>query len=448
MRISKKNILRREKKMPNLNFYEIVGQNFNKAADKIQLNPNVRVILEKPERILEVNFPVKMDDGIIKMFSGYRVQHSTARGPAKGGVRYAPDAHMDEVKALATLMTWKCAVVNLPYGGGKGGITCNPKKMSDSELERMSRRYFAEISAIIGPEKDIPAPDIGTDAKIMAWFMDTYSMQKGYSIPSVVTGKPLSIGGSLGREDATARGGQFVLEQATKDTGLDLNNATVTIEGFGNAGYNFAKLVSYPEQDLRGKRDYKCKVIAVSDSQGAILNEDGLDINSIKEHKRKTGSVIEYKKAKTFKYPEGDGEKRILDLMKIECDIFVPAAKENTMTKENINNLTTKVTVELANGPCTPKADDVLYKKGILILPGILANAGGVTVSYFEWVQGLQNFFWDAIDVDVKLKKVMEPAYRNVKEVAEKHKTDMRTAAYILAISRVEEALKVRGVYP
>lgn len=436
--------------MPNLDFYEVVVQHYNRAADKMKLDPNVRGVLEKPERVLEVNFPVKMDDRTIKMFSGYRIQHSTARGPAKGGIRYASDVYMDEVKALATLMTWKCAVVNLPYGGGKGGVTCDPKNMSESELERLSRRYFAEIAVIIGPEKDIPAPDVNTNAKIMGWFMDTYSMQKGYAIPSVVTGKPLSIGGSLGRNDATARGGQFVLEQAAEDINLNLNKASVVIEGFGNAGYNFAKLVNYPKKDIRGKRDYGCKVIAVSDSQGAIFNEKGLDVDSVARHKTKTGSVIGYKGAKTFKYPkETEGnERRILDLMKVECDIFVPAARENTMTKENINNLTTKVTVELANGPCTPKADDVLNKKGTLILPGILANAGGVTVSYFEWVQGLQNFFWNAEDVDRKLIEAMIPAYKSVKETARKYKTDMRTSAYILAISRVEEALKARGIYP
>lgn len=432
--------------MVNLNFYEIVTQHYNRAADKMKLDSNVRVVLEKPERVLEANFPVKMDDGSWKVFQGYRIQHSTARGPSKGGIRFSPDVHMDEVKALATLMTWKCAVANLPYGGAKGGVTCDTKELSKSEIESITRRYTHEISMMIGPETDIPAPDMYTDAQIMAWIMDTYSMQRGYSVPAVVTGKPLSIGGSVGRADATARGGQFVLEEALKKD-LDLEGATVAIEGFGNAGYHFARLVSYPEQDLRGdKREYACNVIAISDSKGAIYNEDGLDIDAVKKHKDKTGSVVDYKHAQTVETVKGANG--ILDLMEVDCDIFVPAAKENTINKENAKNLTAKVVVELANGPCTPRADDILIENGIEVLPDILANAGGVTVSYFEWVQGLQQFFWGANEIDQNLKAAMIPAYEEVKKTSKEHKTDMRTAAYILAINKVAQAWKDRGVYP
>lgn len=433
--------------MTDLSFYEIVLKNYNNACKKMNLDSDMKEIMSKPERRLQVNFPVRMDDGTIKVFTGFRVQDSTACGPAKGGIRYAPQVNMDEVKALAKLMSLKCAVVNLPYGGGKGGVSCDPKSMSQLELEKMSRRFFSEISCIVGPEKDIPAPDINTNSQTMAWFMDTYSMKKGYNVPGVVTGKPLALGGSLGREDATARGGQLVLEQAAKDINLELNHATVAIEGFGNAGYHFARLVSYPEQDIRGDDNrYKCKVISISDSKGAIYNKEGLDINQVKDHKNKTGSVIGYNDAITYKAtPESNG---ILDLMKLDCDIFVPAAHENTMNMHNIDNLEAKVTVELANGPCTPEADEVLNKKGTLILPGLLANAGGVTVSYFEWVQGMQSLYWNAEDVDKKLRDTIEPAYHAVKATAEKYNTDLRIAAYIRGINKISETLSLRGIFP
>ena len=433
--------------MTNPSFHETVMLHYNKATKTMCLDPNISVVLKNPERILEVNFPVKMDNGKVKVFTGYRVQDNTARGPAKGGVRFAQDVNIGEVKALAKLMSLKCAVMDLPYGGGKGGVCCNPKQLSESELEKLSRRFFSEIFTIIGPEIDIPAPDVGTNSKIMAWFMDTYSMQIGYVTPSCVTGKPLSIGGSKGRLDATARGGQFVLEQAAKDFDFELNNATIAIEGFGNAGYNFARLVSYPDQDLRGnKRNYKCNVILLSDSKGAIFNEKGFDINDVAEHKRKTGSVISYNKSKTYlQTPETNG---VLDLLKIECDVFVPASHENTMIKENINNLETKITLELANGPCTPKADEILIKNQVLILPGILANAGGVTVSYFEWVQGIDHLFWEAGDIDQKLEKKMKSAYKDVLSTSKKYQENMRTATYIVGIGKVGEAIKVRGIYP
>jgi len=415
--------------MDNSNPFEIAMQNFDTAADKLGLEENMRNRIKHPARAMIVSVPVRMDDGNIRRFEGYRVQHSTMRGPAKGGVRYHPQVNLDEVKALATWMTWKCAIAGIPYGGGKGGISCNPKEMSPSELERMTRRYIIEIMPIIGPEKDIPAPDVYTNSQTMAWMMDTFSMNIGYAVPGIVTGKPLEIGGSLGRESATARGTVYTAESAAKYIGLDLSKATCAVQGFGNAGSIAAKLIS----------ELGTKVIAVSDSQGGIFNSKGLDVDTVIKHKKETGSVLGFAGAEDITNEE---------LLIIDCDVLIPAALENSITGKNAADVKAKIIAEAANGPTTPEADKILEEKNVFIIPDILANAGGVTVSYFEWVQNVQHLFWKEEEINARLKSIMDKAFASVVEYKEKYKVYMRIAANMLGINRVAEAAKVRGFYP
>ncbi|HXU13214.1 MAG TPA: Glu/Leu/Phe/Val dehydrogenase, partial [Candidatus Binatia bacterium] len=364
-----------------------------------------------------------------KVFEGYRVQHNLARGPAKGGIRYHPSVTLDEVKALASWMTWKCATVNIPYGGGKGGVICDPKNMSLRELENMTRRYASEISIIIGPERDIPAPDVYTNAQTMAWIMDTYSMTVGATQLGVVTGKPLQIGGSQGRAEATARGVQFVTREACRERSISLKGAKVAVQGFGNAGSVAARLLS----------EDGASIIAVSDSSGGILNPKGLNIPAVLAHKETTGSLRGFRDADTI------SNDRLLEL---ECDILVPAALENQITLANAGKIRAKIVAEAANGPTTPGADEILHKNGVFLIPDILANAGGVTVSYFEWVQSLQAFFWEEAQVNHHLEKVMTRAFNEVLSIAKKFNVHMRAAAYILAVGRVAEATRIRGIYP
>ncbi len=412
-----------------INPWEVAQKQFDEAAEVMGLDPNLRQVLREPKRELTVHFPVKMDDGTIKVFTGHRVQHNLARGPAKGGIRYAPDVTLDEVKALAMWMTWKTAVVGIPYGGAKGGVRCNPKEMSQTELENLTRRFATEISIMIGPERDIPAPDVNTNPQVMAWIMDTISMHKGYSVPGVVTGKPLEIGGSKGRNVATSLGGQYVVREAVKRVGINLDGAKVVVQGFGNAGMYSAKFMV----------EDGAKVIAVSDSKGGIYNPNGLNIDEVVKVKQETGSVINYKDADRISNPE---------LLELECDILVPAALENQITQENADRIKTKIILELANGPTTPEADKILWDKGVLILPDILANAGGVTVSYFEWVQDIYSFFWDEDRVNQELERIMTRAFHAVFEKVDALKVNPRIAAYILAIDRVAKATEIRGIYP
>ncbi len=413
----------------NLNPFAIVQQQFDTAAEYLKLPKDLAEVFKRPKRQLIVSVPIEMDDGSIRVFEGYRVQHNIARGPAKGGIRYHPNVTLDEVKALASWMTWKCATVNIPYGGGKGGITCNPKEMSNRELERLTRRYTSEIILIIGPDQDIPAPDVYTDSQTMAWIMDTYSMTKGYSCLGVVTGKPIALGGSQGRNEATARGCFFVSQEAAKVKKFPLKGATAAIQGFGNAGAILARL--YHEAGV--------KVIAVSDSKGGIHNPKGLNIPAVLKHKEKTGQVKGYRDSDSVSNEE---------LLELKCDILAPSALENVITLANADRIRAKIIAEAANGPTTPGADKVLYKKGIFVLPDILANAGGVTVSYFEWVQDLQGFFWDEENVNRQLQRIMTNSFRDVHAASQKYKVNMRTAAYILAIDRVASATKVRGLFP
>jgi len=412
-----------------LNPFEIAQKQFDTAADHLNLEAWLREVLRRPKRQLIVSIPTKMDDGSIKVFEGYRVQHNLARGPAKGGIRYHPSVTLDEVKALASWMTWKCATVNIPYGGGKGGVVCNPKKMSQHELEGMTRRYASEISVIIGPERDIPAPDVYTNAQTMAWIMDTYSMTVGSTQLGVVTGKPLQIGGSQGRGEATARGVQFVTREACREKKVALKGARVAVQGFGNAGSVAARLLS----------EDGASIIAVSDSGGGIYNPRGLDIKAVLAHKETTGSLSGYREAEPISNDK---------LLELECDVLVPAALENQITMENAPRIRAKIVAEAANGPTTPGADEILHKNGIFLIPDILANAGGVTVSYFEWVQSLQAFFWEENQVNHHLEKVMTRAFDEVLGIANKFNVGMRIAAYILAVGRVAEATRIRGIYP
>jgi glutamate dehydrogenase (NAD(P)+) len=413
----------------DLNPYRIAQIQFDIAAEYLKLDQGLRQILRTPKRVLEVSIPTKMDNGQVKVFSGYRVQHNVARGPAKGGIRYHPAVTLDEVKALAAWMTWKTATVNIPYGGGKGGVICDPKRMTKSELERMTRRYTSEILPLIGPEKDIPAPDMYTDAQTMAWIMDTYSMTKGYSTLGVVTGKPLSIGGSEGRNEATARGCLVAVEEACRVKKMSIRGSSVAIQGFGNAGSLAAKLFA----------EKKARVIAISDSRGGVFNSRGIDPLKAMRYKERSGTVVGM-----------PGTSRISndELLALKCDILIPAALENVITLNNADQIKAKIVAEAANGPTTPHADEVLARKGIMLLPDILANAGGVTVSYFEWVQDLQSFFWSEAEVNAKLESVMRRAFAEVHESARKHRTHMRTGAYCLAVGRVADATLVRGLFP
>ena len=411
------------------NAYDVALENFDLAANALGLDENVRAMIKYPERILSVSVPVRMDSGKVMRFEGYRVQHSTLRGPAKGGIRFHPNVTVDEVKALATWMTWKCAVVNIPFGGGKGGVTCNPKALSMGELERLSRRYASAILPLIGPEKDIPAPDVYTTPQIMAWIMDTYSMNKGYPIHGVVTGKPISLGGSLGRNEATGRGVFYTTVSSCEHLGIPLKGARVVVQGFGNAGSIAAELF----------HGAGAKVLAVNDTRGCIFNEKGLDIPAVVAFKQRTGTVVGFPGAQSIQ-PE--------ELLALECEILVPAALENAITAENAHTIRARVVAEAANGPVTPEADRILDEKGVFLIPDILCNAGGVTVSYFEWVQDENHLFWDENDVNTRLEKVMKRAFNDVLKIHLDHKANMRLAANMLGVGRVAETSRVRGLYP
>jgi glutamate dehydrogenase (NAD(P)+) len=411
------------------NPYQIAVEQFMQAADRLHLDDGLKQILAHPKRELTVHFPVRMDDGSYRVFTGYRVQHSLTRGPAKGGIRYHQDVTLDEVKALAMWMTWKCATVGIPYGGGKGGVIIDPKQHSISELERLTRRFAAEISPIIGPEIDIPAPDVNTNAQTMAWFMDTVSMLRGYPIPGLITGKPIAVEGSLGRNEATARGLQYVVREAVKTRGMSLEGARVVVQGYGNAGAIAARLLG----------EDGAKIIAVSDSRGGIHNTSGIDPVGALRHKQEHGSLSGF---------GGSDDVTNEELLEIECDILVPAALESVITVHNADRIKTKMIAEAANGPTTPEADRVLYEKGIMVLPDILANAGGVTVSYFEWAQNIQGYYWAEDEVNQKLERVMRRSFQDVFETADNNTVDMRTGAYMLAISRVAEVTRLRGIFP
>jgi glutamate dehydrogenase (NAD(P)+) len=418
-----------QEKPTNENPFQMAQRQFDNAAKYLDLKAGIKAKLRVPKRELTVYFPVKMDDGSIQMFTGHRVQHNLSRGPAKGGIRYHPDVTLDEVRALAMWMTWKCAVVGIPYGGAKGGVVCNPKQMSERELERLTRRFTSEIIMFIGPDSDIPAPDVNTDAQTMAWIMDTYSMTKGYSVPAVVTGKPVEIGGSLGRREATGRGVMFTTREALKHLGMPIEGVRVVVQGFGNVGAIGAELL----------QELGCTVIAVSDSRGGVYNPKGLDARDVMRHKKETGAVAGY---------PGTDAVTNKELLELDCEVLVPAALENEITKENADRLKARVIAEGANGPTTPEADDILFDKGSFVIPDILANAGGVTVSYFEWVQGLQNFFWTEEEVNQNLEKIMVKAFQDVLAISQRREVNMRIAAYILAIDRVATATLLRGIYP
>jgi len=409
--------------------HEAALHNFDLAANALNLEPDVREMIKYPERILEVTLPVRMDDGHIHRFEGYRVQHSTARGPGKGGIRYHPNVTLDEVKALATWMTWKCAVVNIPFGGAKGGITCSPKDMSQIELERLTRRYAASILPLIGPEKDIPAPDVYTNSQTMAWIMDTFSMTKGYPIPGVVTGKPICLGGSLGRNEATGRGVFYTILSALEFLKIPVKGVKVVVQGFGNAGSIAAHL-------LDSRQAY---VISASDSRACIYNSKGLDIPKLMMYKEKTGQLLGF---------PGAEEIQPAELLGLNCDIMIPAALENSIDATNAPSIRAKIVAEAANGPVTPDGDAVLESKGVFLIPDILCNAGGVTVSYFEWVQDEQHLFWEAQDVYNRLERVMKTSFADVLKIHTDKKVPMRTAANMLGIGRVAEAIKIRGLYP
>jgi glutamate dehydrogenase (NAD(P)+) len=412
-----------------INPWHVAQQQFDLAADRLSLDPGLRRVLREPRRELTVHFPVKMDDGSVQVYTGYRVQHNVGRGPAKGGIRYHQDVTLDEVKALAMWMTWKCAVVGIPFGGGKGGIIVDPKKLSLKEVEAMTRRFTTEIEVLIGPERDIPAPDVNTNAQVMAWMMDTYSMHQGFTVPGVVTGKPISLGGSEGRNEATARGTVFCIIEAARHLRMDLSTTRVAIQGFGNAGAIAARLIA----------DEGATVVAVSDSAGGIHVPDGMDVGRVSAWKREHGTVDGFPGAKMLSST---------DVLEVDCDILIPAALENQITERNAGNIKARIVAEAANGPTTPEADQELYRKGVFMIPDILCNAGGVTVSYFEWVQDLNRDHWAETEVNSKLHMIMTKAFGETLEIAEREACDMRTAAYLLAVQRVADATAMRGLYP
>jgi glutamate dehydrogenase (NAD(P)+) len=412
-----------------LNPFQIAKQQFNRAADYLDLDQSTRNVLSAAKRQLIVSIPVKMDGGDVQVFEGYRVQHNIARGPAKGGIRYHPNVTLDEVKALASWMTWKCATVGIPYGGGKGGVICDPKSLSKNELERLTRRYAFEIAPIIGPDRDIPAPDVYTDEQTMAWIMDTISMVRGHTELGVVTGKPISLGGSQGRAEATARGCLYALREACRVKGINLNGARVAVHGFGNAGANIARLVAGDG----------ARVVAACDSKAGVFSDTGIDIQAALRHKAETKSLAGLKGTKSIS-PE--------DIIGVDCDILLPSALENAITLANVGQVKAKIIGELANGPTTPGSDRVLADEGVFLIPDILANAGGVTVSYYEWVQDQYSFFWSEHQINETLEQTMRTAFKSVYETSQRYDTDMRTGAYILAVDRVAEATRVRGIFP
>ena len=411
-----------------LNPLEAAEARFDLAAAALNLNEGMRKVLRSPAREVIIHIPVELDDGRLEVFTGYRVQHSIARGPAKGGIRYAPDVTLDEVRALASWMTWKCAVVNIPFGGGKGGVICDPTIMSDRELERLTRRYTAELIDIIGPESDVPAPDIGTSQQTMAWIMDTYSMHKRHTVTAVVTGKPVELGGSRGRTEATGRGCLFVTLEALKKLGIDPKHARVVVQGFGNVGGQAARLMS----------NAGLKVVTLIEWDGAVHNPTGLDIDALTIHRKETGSIVDFAGGENVDKTEA---------LYLDCEVLVPAAKENVITSANAHKIRARIICEGANGPTTAPADPVLKTNGIFVIPDILANAGGVTVSYFEWVQDRQGYFWSEELVNTRLEEIMTASFRDVVSYAEKHDVDNRTAAYMLALDRVAFTIKQRGLY-
>jgi glutamate dehydrogenase (NAD(P)+) len=412
------------------NPYRTAVTQFNAVAERMHLDPSLAEVLRKPKRELTVNFPVQMDDGTVHVFTGYRIQHNEARGPVKGGIRYHPAVTLDEVRALAMWMTWKCAVVNLPFGGAKGGVAVDPKKLSLTELENLTRRYAAEISIIVGPERDIPAPDMGTDARVMAWFMDTYSMNMGHSVPGVVTGKPISIGGSQGRVEATGRGILYVAQEAMRSAGRTLEGAAVAVQGFGNVGSTAARLLI----------EAGAKLVAVSDVGGGVYNGAGLDWSQLRPATER-GTLLQ---------AAVRGADRVTnqELLELPVDLLIPAAMENQITADNAARVRAGLIVEGANGPITPEADEVLAGNGIAVVPDILANAGGVVVSYFEWVQDLQSFFWEEDEVNIKLHRIMTRAFHEVQLVQRREQVSLRLAANMLGVGRVVEAVETRGIFP
>jgi glutamate dehydrogenase (NAD(P)+) len=412
-----------------LNPFKIAKQQFDKAADYLELEDSMRRVLKSAKRQLVVSIPVKMDNGEVQVFEGYRVQHNIARGPAKGGIRYHPLVTLDEVKALASWMTWKCATVGIPYGGGKGGVVCDPKSLSRGELERLTRRFAFEIAPIIGPDSDIPAPDVYTDEQTMAWIMDTISMVRGHTELGVVTGKPIALGGSQGRAEATARGCLYALREACRVKGVSLKGARVAVHGFGNAGANIARLV-----DADG-----AVVVALCDSRSGVYAEGGIDVNTALRHKAQTKALEGLPNTKEIGTD---------DVLGVDCDILLPSSLENLITLQTVGQVKAKIIAELANGPTTPGADRVLAEQGVFLVPDILANAGGVTVSYYEWVQDLYSYFWSEGEINNRLEQTMRTAFQSVQEKALKFNTDMRTGAYVLAVERVAEATRVRGIFP
>jgi glutamate dehydrogenase (NAD(P)+) len=412
-----------------LNPYMIAKQQFDRAADYLELDDSMRRVLKNAKRQLVVSIPVKMDNGEVQVFEGYRVQHNIARGPAKGGIRYHPQVTLDEVKALASWMTWKCATVGIPYGGGKGGVICDTKILSRGEIERLTRRYAFEIAPIIGPDSDIPAPDVYTDEQTMAWIMDTISMVRGHTQLGVVTGKPISLGGSQGRGEATARGCLYALREACGVKGISLKGARVAVHGFGNAGANIARLVSADG----------AIVVALCDSRSGVYAGSGIDVEAALRHKAQTTSLMGLANTKEISSEE---------VLCVDCDILLPSALENAITLDNVGDVKAKIIAELANGPTTPGADRVLADAGVFLVPDILANAGGVTVSYYEWVQDLYSYFWSESEINNRLEQTMGLAFRSVYEKAQQFDTDMRTGAYILAVDRVAEATRMRGIFP
>ncbi len=402
---------------------------FDKAVAHLDIKSGVAETLRYPKRELSVTFPVLMDNNEIKVFRGYRVHHSVAKGPTKGGIRYAPGVTLDDVRALAMWMTWKCALMNLPYGGAKGGVVVDPKALSSRELERLTRRYATEISIMMGPESDIPAPDVGTNPQVMAWIMDTFSMHRGFSIPAVVTGKPIEIGGSLGRTEATGRGVAVTMLEALRMNGIDPQGATVAVQGFGNVGSVAARMA----------QEMGLKVIAVTSSKGGIIRESGLDPTAVERHAREAGTLLGFENANPISNEE---------LLTLKCDVLIAAAIENQITSRNADKVQAKIIAEGANGPITPDADEILISKGVFIIPDILCNAGGVTVSYLEWVQDLQSFFWPVEEINRKLQNLMLKAFESVTECARQYNVPSREAAQILAIQRISDAIVIRGIYP
>ncbi|HET7856972.1 MAG TPA: Glu/Leu/Phe/Val dehydrogenase [Gaiellaceae bacterium] len=409
--------------------YQLAQEQLAKVADIFKIDPNLVEVLRQCKKAVVVSVPVVMDDGTVHTFEGYRVTHNIARGPSKGGIRYHPDVTLSEVKSLAMWMTWKCALMNIPFGGAKGGVICDPKKLSRMELQKMTRRYTTEIINEIGPEKDIPAPDVGTDPSVMAWIFDTYSMNKGHSVLGVVTGKPLNVGGSLGRLEATARGAMYCIREATRKQQLPIEGLRIAVQGFGNVGSYLAKFI----------HGLGAKVIAVSDSTSGIYNPEGIDVDLALAHKQETGALAGLRGTEPVSNE---------DLLLLDCDVLAPCALEQVITGENADKIKAKIICEGANGPVTPTADEILDERGVLILPDILANAGGVVVSYFEWVQGLQEFFWKEDEVNARLNDIVTRAFNETWSTHEGRGTSMRMAAYGLAVQRVAEATTTRGLYP